>query len=193
LGEFGFEVTMLGAAVGVTTAEDRRHLDHMALRVMLDEPWLLDAGFGNAFLEPLPLREGSFQQAYHTFQLQRDGDYWCFKNHVYGGPGFDFLLQPRTITDFGARCRWLQQAPESPFVRKTICHRLRPDYSILSLRGLVLTTINAGGQTQEVIESLDSYSDTLTKLFDLCLSPAEIFHLWQRAWAAHQEWMLAGS
>src|SRR5688572_17112017 len=40
LREVGFEVTMLGAAVGATTDEDRQHMDHMVLSVMLDEPWL---------------------------------------------------------------------------------------------------------------------------------------------------------
>jgi N-hydroxyarylamine O-acetyltransferase len=193
LRELGFEVTMFGAAVGPNTAEDRQHLDHMVLSVTLDEPWLLDAGFGNAFLEPLPLREGVYQQAYHTYQLQRDGDYWCFKNHAHGGPGFEFLLQPRTLEEFAPRCHWLQRSPESPFVQKTVCHRLQDDYSILSLRGVVLTTIHADGKTQEVIDTLDAYREALTKLFALRLTTDEIVQLWEKAWPAHLAWVQSGA
>src|SRR5262249_29579885 len=99
LREIGFDVTLLGARVGEHPIEDRYHLDHMAVWVKHEGWWLLDAGFGNAFLEPLPLQEGEYQQAYHTFRLQRDGDYWRFVNHAYGGSGFDFLLQERTIEE----------------------------------------------------------------------------------------------
>lgn len=188
LQQMGFAVTVLGAAVGVQTVEDRQHLDHMALLVTLDESWLLDAGFGNAFLDPLPLREGVYQQAFHTYQLQRDGEYWCFKNQVYGGAGFDFLLQPRAIEEFGSRCAWLQTSPESGFVKTTVCHRLLPDYTILSLRGAVLTTINGGGQTQQVVDSLDDYHDALTGLFSLALHSDEIVQLWEKVWPAHLAW-----
>jgi N-hydroxyarylamine O-acetyltransferase len=193
LRELGFDVTMLAAAVAPVTDEDRQHLDHMAVRVMLDEPWLLDAGFGNAFLEPLPLREGQYQQAYHTFQLWRNGDYWGFTNHVHGGPGFEFLLQPRTIEEYGPRCTFLQSSPESPFVRRTVCHRLREDYSIVSLRGLVLTTVNADGKTQEAIETLEGYTEALTKLFLLRLSDEEIVQLWEKVWPAHLAWVQSGA
>lgn len=186
LGEIGFDVTLLGAAVGVTTPDDRQHLDHMALLVKLDAPWLLDTGFGNAFLDPLPLREGSHQQAYHTYQLQRDGDYWCFKNHTYAGVGFDFLLQPRTIQEFSTRCLWQQTSPESGFVKVAVCHRFRPDYSILSLRGVVLTTVNAGGKTQLVIDTLEGYQAALLNTFGLSLSFDAVDRLWEKMSAAHR-------
>jgi N-hydroxyarylamine O-acetyltransferase len=189
LRELGFEVTMLAAAVAPVTDEDRQHMDHMALRVMLDEPWLLDAGFGNAFLEPLPLREGVYHQAYHTYQLQRNGGYWGFTNHIHGGAGFEFLLQPRTIEEYGPRCTFLQSSPASPFVKITVCHRLRDDYSILSLRGLVLTMVNADGKTQEVIDTLEGYTEALTQLFALSLSAGEIAHLWEKACSAHLAWV----
>jgi N-hydroxyarylamine O-acetyltransferase len=189
LRELGFEVTTLAAAVAPQTAEDRQQLDHMALQVMLDEPWLLDAGFGNAFLEPLPLREGQYHQAYHTYQLRREGEYWCFTNQAYGWPGFEFLLKARASEEFQTRCTWLQNSPESPFVHTTVCSRLQDDYSMLSLRGVVLITVNAHGKTQHVLDTLDAFHDALTNTFDLHLSTAEIAQLWQKAWSAHLAWM----
>lgn len=197
LRELGFEVQLLGAAVGPTLAIDRQHLDHLVLCARLDEPpdnlWLLDAGFGNGFLEPLPLREGIYQQAHHNFQLRRDGDYWRFKNHVHTTVGFDFLLQPRTIEEFGTRCNWLQTAPESPFTKAIVCHRLQADHSIFTLRGAVLTTIDRDGKTQKVIDTLDEYQEALTNLFKLRLSNDEIAHLWQKVWVAHLAWVESGA
>ncbi len=49
----GFTVMRLGAAVlldGPTTV-----IDHLALEVQLDEPWLVDVGFGDSFIKPLAL------------------------------------------------------------------------------------------------------------------------------------------
>lgn len=190
LREIGFDVNVLGAAVGVETPEDRQNMDHMALQVLLDgEPWLLDTGFGNAFLDPLPLREGIYKQAYHTYGLERDGDYWRFKNLGLEGPGFDFLPQARTIEEFASRCDWSQTSPESGFVMKTVCHRLHMDYSILSLRGAVLTTVNANGKSHRIIDNLEAYKHALIVLFSLNLSDAEITTLWEKVWPAHLAWI----
>lgn len=191
LRELGFNVTMVAAAVGAQSAEDRQHLDHMALIVTLPAPlppapWLLDVGFGNAFLDPLPLRVGTYQQAFHTFHLRRDGDYWCFQNHALAGSGFEFLPQPRTLAEYGPRCTWLQTAPESGFVRTPVCHRLFPDHSIHSLRGLTLATVDAQGKTEREIMTLADYQAALTHIFALQLAPNEIATLWEKAQVAHQ-------
>jgi N-hydroxyarylamine O-acetyltransferase len=187
--KLGFEVVLLGAAVGPKTAEDRQHMDHMVLCVLLDEPWLLDAGFGNSFLEPLPLAEGKFQQAFHTFYLRQEGDYWSFENQIYGGSGFDFLLQPRTLDDYATRCRWLQESPDSWFVNLPVCHRHAADHSILSLRNAILMTTHSGGKSQHVIETLEEYAEALTQHFGLQLSGEEIGQLWEKVWPRHLEWV----
>ena len=65
----GFEVRRLGAAVllaGPATA-----IDHLVLEVMLDEPYLVEVGFGdNAPITPLPLqRAGPIETVGGTFEL----------------------------------------------------------------------------------------------------------------------------
>src|SRR5262245_32218199 len=42
----GFEVTMLSAEVARPTGDFSQPFDHMALMVQLDQPWLVDVGFG---------------------------------------------------------------------------------------------------------------------------------------------------
>lgn len=190
LREMGFDLTVMGAAVGAKTEEGRQLMDHMVLRVMLDEPWLVDAGFGNAFLTPLPLVVGVHQQAHYTYHLQRDGDYWSY-SHLHGGPGFDFLLQPRSTHEFADRCRWLQTSPESSFVKVAVCFRFLPDHSILTLRGVTLTLTHAAGKAQQVLETIEEYRKTLVEDFGLQLSDEEIRTLWARVWPAHLAWVQA--
>src|SRR5690606_4062942 len=129
---------------------------------------------------PLPWREGVYQQAFHTFKLERRGEYWAFHNHAHGGAGFEFRPQPRTVAEFGERCNWLQTSPESGFVKVTVCHRLQPDHTILSLRGAVLTTVDAAGKSQRVVDSLEEYRELLTGTFGLRLSDHEIKNLWEK-------------
>jgi len=66
LSALGFDVLLLGAAVllnGPTTV-----IDHIALEVMLDQPYLVDVGFGESFTRPLALNTSGAQPG-------GDGDY----------------------------------------------------------------------------------------------------------------------
>ena len=49
--------------------------DHLALRVTLEEPWLVDVGFGYSFVEPLRLIPGIEQvDPLGAFRLREVGD-----------------------------------------------------------------------------------------------------------------------
>ena len=68
----GFEVIRLGAAVllaGPTTV-----IDHLTLEVMLDEPFLVDVGFGESFVRPLALnRRGPQDGGIGPFEFLEPG------------------------------------------------------------------------------------------------------------------------
>jgi N-hydroxyarylamine O-acetyltransferase len=49
----GYKVTRLGAVV--LLEGDDGHASHLTLRVDLDRPYLVDVGFGDTFIKPLPL------------------------------------------------------------------------------------------------------------------------------------------
>ena len=51
----GFQTTLLSARVARDTGGESPDFDHLALRVDLEQPWLVDVGFGESFLEPLRL------------------------------------------------------------------------------------------------------------------------------------------
>ena len=52
----GFGVTMLSAEVAREAGGFSPEFDHLALQVDLDEPWLVDVGFGDGFRVPSPYR-----------------------------------------------------------------------------------------------------------------------------------------
>jgi N-hydroxyarylamine O-acetyltransferase len=53
LGELGFKVKQLGATVLLTPGPMERA--HLAIEVALERPYLVDVGFGDSFIRPLPL------------------------------------------------------------------------------------------------------------------------------------------
>src|SRR6516162_8977502 len=51
----GFRVEMLSARVRSADGRFSREFDHMLLKVMLDESWIADVGFGDSSLDPVPM------------------------------------------------------------------------------------------------------------------------------------------
>lgn len=185
----GFAVRYLGGAVGRAVRGAAALDNHLVLVVTLDRPWLVDVGFGDGFLEPLPLEPGSYRQGFLDFRITRDGDWWRLHNHAFGGAdGYDFTLAPRALDTFAARCHELQTAPDSSFVASTVCERFEPD-GIVILRSATLRTVTAAGATTQVIRDAAAYARALDGRFGL--APAGIAALWPRVWARHLAWEAA--
>ena len=188
LGELGFTVTLLGSSVGRPAQGVAGDLDHLILRVDLEEPWLVDVGFGNGLLEPLPLTPGSYQQGFLHFQLEQQANSWYLHNHPHGGSGYGFTLLPRHLSGFAVRCHELQTSPESGFVRTTVCHRFTTE-GIATLRGAIFKQVTAQGSSVEEITTLACYQAVLQQRFGLPSTLA--MTLWEGVWARHLAWQQA--
>jgi N-hydroxyarylamine O-acetyltransferase len=149
----GFEVSLLSAAVARPEGGFGPDFDHMALLVKLDEPWLVDVGFGDSFHEPLRLEERGEQvqgqRAYRIvaadgrFQLQQrdlSATEWQSRYH--------FTRQPYTYSDFGEMCRFHQTSPDSPFTKSRVCS-LATAGGRLTLTGMRLITTGPNGERRE--------------------------------------------
>jgi len=186
LREIGFDVTLLSSFVGRSEALEAGPGDHLILLVKLEKDYLADVGFGNGFLEPLPLEEGIIQRNFFTYGLrQRDGRWW-FQNQAYGGPGFDFDLQPYQLEEFAEQSTRLQTSPESGFVKNTVCLRFILE-GLISLRGVVFRTITDQGPHDELIETETHYAGVLQEQFDLVIP--NITPLWEKVQARHITWL----
>ena len=191
LSQMGFEVQLLSGSVNRTDLNGPSYGDHLVLLVTLEgRQYVADVGFGDGFLEPLPLKEGGMVQRGFEYRLERaqtSPDHWVMHNHPRGGATtYDFTLEPHRIEDFTARCAWLQTAPESGFVRTTVCQKPTDD-GFITLRGLMLTTLTPHDQTSRVLENRADYETVLREHFGLELP--QVGALWERVWARHLEWI----
>jgi N-hydroxyarylamine O-acetyltransferase len=185
LRQIGIRVHLLSGTVGRATEGDTVEGNHLVLLVELEQPYLADVGFGNGFLEPLPLVAGRYHQGFLTYELAADDTRWHFQNHAHGGPGFDLRLTPYRLADFAAACHALQTAPTSGFVRTTVCHRFTPT-GIVSLRGAVLTEVRAEGVARRTITDTAAYASVLRAQFALDIP--QVAALWENIWSRHLAW-----
>ena len=189
LREIGFDVRLVSTQVTRVDGSLTAPGDHVALIVQLgtefQKLWLVDVGWGNGFLDPLPLEVGTFRQGFLEYRLESVGEAWCFHNQQYSADGFTFTLEPRKLEEFQERCTWLQSSPESGFVRVTVCQRFTDD-GINTLRGAVLTKIRSTSKLERTISSFEEYEQVLREDFNL--EVPNVHELWKKVWRDHLEW-----
>jgi N-hydroxyarylamine O-acetyltransferase len=144
LRELGFQVTLLSARVPIEENRVGPEFDHLVLRVDLDTPWLADVGFGESFIEPLPLLPNAEQFQRNVFYCldTREERWRVLRYSPEPGKGrgvpvqadsdwewrmlYDFTLVPRRLLEFEGMCRYHQTSPESHFTRNRVCSILTP-------------------------------------------------------------------
>ncbi|WP_441247179.1 arylamine N-acetyltransferase family protein [Kitasatospora sp. McL0602] len=169
--------------------------DHLTLTVRCEgEVWLVDVGLGQGLYEPVPLREGTYQQGLFTLSLApsaAEPDGWRLTpDPQYGYVGMDFLPKPAAIADFTERHDWLSTSPESPFTPFPCAFR-QDATGIDVLRGCVLVRVDADGRHVRELASATEWFDTLRDTYGLDLpavGAAAREAYWERISAAHQAW-----
>ena len=185
LKEIGFKVRFLSGSVR-DAVENTPIGNHLVLLVELDQPYIADVGFGDGFLEPLPLCEGNYTQGFLNFRIEKQGEHWVVHNHPAGGAKrFDFTLEPYKLDAFENMCHHLQTSPQSGFTQKTVCQRPTAG-KIYTLRGAVLKIVDEQGTHERFVESQADYAFLLKEHFGLDFE--DISGLWAKVWASHQEW-----
>lgn len=185
----GFTVTMVEGAVLRESRGEDMWGNHNVLLVDVDgSRWLADAGIGDGFLEPLPLREGSHTQGNYGYRLERlDADTWRFHHHPAGTiASYDFRLHPREIIDFADYSDRLSTSPESGYVTTLMAARPIGDHTHLLLSRTVRILGSDSGPS--TIRTLDDFTallrdDFLVSLDDLDRDALE--QLWERSGTQH--------
>ena len=150
LAELGFRVKMLSARVRREDGGFGPEFDHMLLKVELDEPWLMDVGFGDSFVDPIPFRFGGADQVDgHRYVVLPVNNEWELLREDDRGnvPLYVFRDAPHELGDYRAMCEFHQRSPDSHFTKSWICSRATPDGRItLANMRLIIT---AGSKRQE--------------------------------------------
>ena len=168
----GFQVDLLSAEV-YENGEFSPQFDHLALRVRLEEDWLVDVGFGDSFVRPLRLSENDEQiQNGTAYRIDQSSNYRVLLQRGDAGKWerfYRFTLEPRQLSDYTGRCRCHQTSPESHFTKKRLCTRLTEDGRITLSDGRLIETKN--GRRQEArISDEEEYLAALEEHFGIRLT-----------------------
>jgi N-hydroxyarylamine O-acetyltransferase len=122
--------------------------DHLALRVELDEPWLVDVGFGRHSEFPLRLDDrGEQKDPGGVFRIEEtsEGDLDVYRD---GSPQYRIEQRPRELADFTIAHGFQRFSPASHFRRSPFCTILT-DTGMVTLAGRRLITTTDGGARSE--------------------------------------------
>ena len=181
----GFDVTRLGAAVlldGPTVV-----IDHLCLEVTLDEPYLVDVGFGDGFVLPIPLnRPGPHDGGVGRFELIPSPQGTTLTRELDGlpAPQYRFKRVSRQLADFEPASRRLQDDKTLVWHTRAFATRLVPEeradrrgrYERVTLVGNQLKRQHGDDQTDgdsiDVEVPDDDWPATLAEHFDMTVELA---------------------
>jgi N-hydroxyarylamine O-acetyltransferase len=186
LREIGIACDMIGATIDRGAPASEKPMNHAALIVHLDQPYLADVGFGNGFLTPAPLRDGTFNDGRFDFKLTNHGKYWRFYNHRDNGTTYDFTADPISDGELQQMNRMLATTSESPYVQTLVCTRLQ-EHGMVTLSNAALRVYSTEQITEETASSADAFARILSEHFDLRVERLEV--LWNRVHDQHQRWV----
>lgn len=171
----GFEVVMLSAQVADTNGNFSPDFDHMVLMVTIDEPWLVDVGFGDSFIEPLSLNERCPQvQDDRTYRVDADGERLVVMQRNEVGtsdewkPQYRFTLKPYQYPDYAERCEYHQTSPLSHFTKARICSRLTQRGRI-TLGDMRFIATEGGTRREHPVATEEEYADILREHFGIVM------------------------
>ena len=174
LKNLGFNVTRISARV-YNSSENAfgPEFDHMALIVQLDQPYLVDVGFGDSARQPLALPAGEATDVsgrYRILPVEAErGEYHLQKWEENGWAShFAFTTTPHTLADYVGMCDYHQSSPASHFTQRTVCTRAIPTGRLtLSPDSLTITT--GDDKEKKAVASPEEYQQLLFTHFGIRL------------------------
>jgi N-hydroxyarylamine O-acetyltransferase len=152
----GFRVQMLSARVRRDNGGFGPEFDHMLLRVDLEEPWLVDVGFRDSFVDPIVFRAGGADQVNgHRYLVSPFGEEWQLLREDDKGevPLYVFRDVPRQLNEYEEMSTFHQTSPESGFTKRWICSKATRDGRItVANRRLIIT---GDGRREESVLGTD--------------------------------------
>ena len=160
--------------------------------------WYVDAGLGDALYEPLPLKEGTYQQEPMTFGLAETpggvGD-WQFTHDPRGSfASMSFRSSTGALDEFKNTHEQLSTSPDSGFVQVVIAENRRHD-SVCWMRALTYGKRDREGTSTRIVTDRDEWFGVLAEEFSLTFDGVDADakdRLWNSARNAHEAW-LAGA
>ena len=180
LSEAGFNVTRVGAGIGMVTRGSAVYGNHLVGLVDLDLEYryVVDVGLGDGPADPFPLKEGAWSEDGFGFRLERLEDgWWRFYNHQHSlSTNFDFTEEPRELDWYRQPADRLESHESSPFAKHLVTIR-RKGNVIRALVDLTYSEISATGTEQRTITDEDEFRGLLTDILGVDLDD-ELDAIW---------------
>ena len=143
----------------------------MVLLVNLDRTYLVDVGFGDSFMKPLEMEEGTVEDSSGAYRLRtsqpgpqeylvqkREQDEWRTQ--------YSFTTHPRQMSDFEEMCIFHQTAPESHFMQGAFC-TMATEHGRVTLSENSLTITEGGQKRKILVVSTEDYKQMLREYFGI--------------------------
>ena len=166
----GFAVRQLGATVLLARPDPMEH-GHLALEVTLERRYLVDVGFGDSFIRPLPLDDpGPHDGGTGSYRFEFAGDQTALIFDGTNGPEPQYRFGPDTFgsDDFIEQSSQKWSDPKQKWRQKPFATRLLdggPDRVTLLHDRLKLR--RNGEWSERPVEPGDEWARTLRQWFDL--------------------------
>lgn len=148
----GFDVTLLSAKVVQPDGRVGPPFDHLALRVELDEPWLVDVGFGRNSLYPLRLNATEPQADPAGEFLVVDTPGGDLELRRDGTPAYILERRGRALEDFVPTAWWQSTSPDSPFTKGPSCSVFTPSGRLTLAGNRLIETVDGVRSEHELAD-----------------------------------------
>ena len=157
LENLGYNASLIAATVCRPNGQWAKPETHAAILVQLDEPYLIDVGFGDSTFLPIPLNGSPQTDVSGTYAVQPSGNGLFDLIRSRNGEShtlYRFSTNVKQLTDFHEGCVFNQVSPESTFTHTDIVTIATPKGRI-TLQDQKLTVINNGVKSATSISELD--------------------------------------
>jgi N-hydroxyarylamine O-acetyltransferase len=178
LRRLGYPLSLLSCRVFADSAgELGPDLDHLALAVAVEgRDYLVDVGFGDNALSPIPLEPGEYDVWPRRARIEREGDRWRLVERMPASADlperwllqFEFQRVGHELADFAARSNELQTTPGLSWTERRFATRaLSPAGARVYLLTDRLRHRRDDGTLHEQPVASDDWARTLREHFDL--------------------------
>ena len=174
LQSLGYPCQLASATINRPDDTWARAGSHACTIVTLDQPYLVDVGFGDSARKPLPLTGEVREDVSGAYRVKKvETDIYDVERLQVSDDKWDTLIRidtkPMVLKDFAAACEFNQTSAHSPFTQKEMITIATLEGRI-TLSGNTLTITRYGKKQQQTI-SEEERSSVLEKYFQIGDSP----------------------
>lgn len=129
LEQLGYDASLIAATVYRPNGMWAKPETHAAIIVHLDESYLVDVGFGDSTIQPIPLNGSPKTDVSGTYAIQHAGEDMLQLIRTRNGdsrPLYRFSPSTKQLADFHEGCVFNQVSPESTFTHVDIVTKATP-------------------------------------------------------------------